>query len=88
MVNTANGRTMVVAYGESGKRIGQGHHNARISDETVDAIRERHENDGVPLRQLVLEFGLSIGTIRKLCYYQRRAQTPVRFKRIKCAASH
>jgi DNA invertase Pin-like site-specific DNA recombinase len=70
-----------VAYNEGGRRIGETHHNASIPDAVVDLIRERHEDDGVISNQeLAEEFGLSLSTVKKLLQYQRRAQTPARWK--------
>jgi ribosome-binding protein aMBF1 (putative translation factor) len=73
---------IVVALNESGRRIGASHHNATISDEIVDRIRDRHEDDGLAYVTLAKEFNLSKNTIRKLCTYERRAQTPARYIRV------
>jgi hypothetical protein len=78
MVITA-GR-VYVALNESGRRIGETHHNASIPDLVVEQIRDRHEYDGITYRALVAEFSLSLNTISKILTYQRRAQTPVRWK--------
>lgn len=75
-------RRIVVAVNEFGKRIGETHHNARISDATVDLIRERHEDLGHSYRRIAMELNIAFTTVRKICAYQRRAQTPVRWKRI------
>lgn len=76
---------IIIAINEYGKRIGETHHNARIPDAIVDAIRDRHEDDGLGYIALAKEFNLSKNTIRKICTYERRAQTPVRWKRIRAA---
>ena len=76
---------VVVALNECGKRVGETHHNARISDAIVDQIRDRHEDYGCGYLQLAREFGISKNTIRKICTYQGRAQTPVRYKTVKVA---
>lgn len=76
-------RVIVVAINECGKRIGETHHNAHISDVIVDRIRDRHEDDGLGYVALAAEFNLSKNTIRKICTYERRAQTPMRWKRIR-----
>ena len=74
---------IVVAVNEHGKRIGEGHHNARIPDTVVDQIRERHESDGWGYLQIAREFGISRNTVRKICTYERRAQTPCRWKTLR-----
>lgn len=72
---------VIVTYNEAGNRIGETHHNARISDAVVDAIRDRHEDEGLGYKAMASIFGLSINTIRKICTYERRAQTPQKWKR-------
>jgi hypothetical protein len=76
----AAGSRVYVAINERDNRIGESHPNARIPDAAVEKIRDRHEYDGAGYRQLTQEFSLTLNTIRKLCGYQRRAQTPVRWK--------
>lgn len=73
---------VVIAYNEDGYRIGETHHRAWISDAVVDQIRDRHEYDHMGYIGIAKEFGLSKNTVRKICTYERRAQTPARFKRL------
>ncbi len=68
---------------EQGRRIGETHHNARISDALVDQIRDRHEDDGLGYWKLAREFNVSRSTVIKICRYQRRAQTAERWKTIR-----
>lgn len=68
---------------ESGRRIGETHHNARISDELVDLMRSRHEEDGLGYRKISREFLVALTTVRKICTYERRAQSAERWKSIK-----
>jgi ribosome-binding protein aMBF1 (putative translation factor) len=75
-------RVVIIALNDQGKRIGETHHNARITDVVVDRIRDRHEDDGLGYKALAAEFNLSVNTIRKICTYERRAQTPERWKRV------
>ena len=72
----------MVAINEYGKRMGETHHNASITDDIVEKIRDRHEYDGVTYMHLALEFNLSKNTIGKICRYERRAQRPARWKRM------
>lgn len=76
-------RVLVVPLNEYGRRIGEKHHNARISDATVDLIRELHEDQGQSYRLISETLQIAFTTVRKICAYQRRAQTPVRWKRIR-----
>lgn len=76
-------RVVILAFNEQGNRIGETHHNARISDATVDRIRELHEDLGLGYLAIAAEVKLSRNTVRKICTYERRAQTPWRWKRVK-----
>jgi hypothetical protein len=75
-------RIVLVAVNDQGRRIGMSHHNARISDTVVAAIRLSHERDGVGYRQLARIHGLSRHTVAKLCRYERRWQMPFAWKRV------
>lgn len=70
---------------DRGRRIGETHHNALISDAQVDRMRDRHEDDGAGYRKIAREFGVALTTVRKICTYERRAQTPDRWKTIRFA---
>jgi hypothetical protein len=72
-----------VAVNELGYRIGSSHQNATIPDHIVDDIRDMHEDQGIGYRKLAIVFGLTRGTIAKICTYERRAQTPDRYKTIR-----
>ena len=73
---------MIVAVNEQGYRIGSSHHNARISDEIVDKLRDLHEEEEIGYRRLAKMFGLPRSVVQKICNYERRAQTPDRWKRV------
>ena len=76
-------RSVVVAVNEFGRRIGETHHNAHISDSVVAQIRARHEDDGRGYLEISQEFGIALTTVRKICTYERRAQTAERWKTIR-----
>lgn len=78
----ATATRILVAVNEDGRRIGEGHHNAHIPDAVVDAIRDDHEDLGMGYIALSAKYGISKNTIRKIVTYERRAQTPVRWKRL------
>jgi len=73
---------MIVAVNEQGYRIGISHHNARIPDEIIDQIRDLHEDLGIGYRKLAKQFNLTRSAVQKICNYERRAQTPDRWKKI------
>jgi len=75
--------SVTVAVNELGRRIGESHHNAVISDALVDEMRARHEDDGLGYRKISREFKVALTTVRKICTYERRAQTAERWKVIR-----
>jgi hypothetical protein len=74
-------RVVIIAFNSEGKRIGETHPNARISDSTVDLIRELHETYGYGYLDISHGLDISLGTVGKICSYQRRADTPSRWRR-------
>ena len=76
-------KRVIIAVNENGYRIGSSHHNARISDEVVEQIRDLHEEQGLGYRKLANMFGLTRSYVQKICNYERRAQTPLGYKTIR-----
>lgn len=76
------GKKVIVGVNENGYRIGEHHHNSRISNEKVDEIRALHEDDGLGYRKISKLTGIKRSTIQKICNYEIRAQTPDRYKKI------
>lgn len=75
-------RIVIVTVNELGYRIGASHHNARIPQEVVDQLRDLHEDESIGYRRLAKMFNLSRSVVQKICNYERRAQTPDRWKRV------
>jgi len=78
----ADKKRKIIAVNELGYRIGSSHHNSSISDEVVDQIRDLHEEAGIGYRRLAQKFGLTRSAVQKICQYERRAQTPDRWKTV------
>jgi hypothetical protein len=68
-------KKIYVPVDEKGYRIGENHPMAKLSDKTIDAIRDAHENLGIGYRRLAVFFGLPRSTVRNICLYRRRAST-------------
>jgi DNA-binding transcriptional regulator YiaG len=79
--------TIVIAVNERGYRIGERHQRAKISDETVDLIRELREDYGISTPQIAAALDIPLATVRSICYYQCRAQVPHNWKRIHVSAN-
>ena len=73
----------VVSLNEKGRRVGESHQNAKLSDAQVDQIREMREDQGMSYSALAKAFGVPKSTVADICKYRRRAQTPARWKTLK-----
>lgn len=72
----------LIAIDESGRVCGQDHHKAKLTDHEVELMRRMSKVDRVPYWRLAEIFEQHIGTVRKICTYQRRASVPVRWKEV------
>lgn len=70
---------------ETGHRVGEAHHRARLSDAEVDQIRTLHEEGKMGYKKLAKEFGVSRATIQSICNFGRRNTTPVAYRTEKTA---
>ncbi|MCQ4325768.1 hypothetical protein CXK94_08380 [Stutzerimonas stutzeri] len=70
----------MVAVNELNLRIGEDHCNAKLSNRDVDSIRELHEEHGASYDRLLDWFPVSKSLIAKICRYEIRAQTPMRWR--------
>jgi IS30 family transposase len=75
----------VVAVNEKGYRIGESHHNAKLTDEEIDMIFYLHEQ-GLGTRTIAAKFDdgktISRTTVRNVLRGRKRAQIPDRYKRV------
>lgn len=71
---------IVVAINEKGRRIGEYHQRAKLSNHEVDLIRELRESHGTPYKEIAEKFDVSETLIKQICNYRIRSQTPVRWK--------
>lgn len=81
-VLSMSGAKKFVAINEDGRRIGSSHHNSSVSDETVDLIREMHEDRHMGYRKIAHELNICRHFVAKICRYERRAQTPAGWKKV------
>ena len=66
---------VIWARNSEGKRCGESHYNATISDLVVDLLRARYESGTIGYRRLAREFGLRRDTVIKIVKYERRTHT-------------
>lgn len=77
--NTAKKR---IGVNEHGRRVGESHHRAKLTDAEVDAIRALRDEGGFSIAQIADWFDhVSVATVRAICRYRRRVQFAARFKR-------
>lgn len=73
---------MYMSFGESGKRVGECHQRAKLSNEEVELIRSLYEQ-GMSYRQLAEKFGVNYWHVGRLCRYERRATSAVSVKKVR-----
>jgi hypothetical protein len=72
----------MVGVNDRGDRVGESHVRAKLSDSLVNHLRNLHEHQGLGWRRLAELFTeIPPSTIQKIIAYERRAQTPTRWKR-------
>lgn len=79
-----------IALNQWGRRIGEGHPRARLTDHEIDLMREMHEQHPVGdpkhlgYKKLARMFEVDRSQVRHICHYRQRAQTAARFKKKGC----
>lgn len=66
-------RKVYVALDESGHRIGETHHHAKLTDIEVDQIRDMRESYGYTIDRIAELMLCHRQTIASICSYRRRA---------------
>ena len=69
-----------VTLNEDGRRIGESHPRAKLSDNDVDDIRDMFDQ-GVSIKQLAARFGYHERYVRKICQFEARNQVMVSEKK-------
>lgn len=72
---------VLIPYNENKKRIGEYHHNAKLTDHDVELIRQLAEG-GMRYASIAMKFNISSETVGRYCRYELRAQTPVEYRRV------
>jgi DNA-directed RNA polymerase specialized sigma24 family protein len=74
-------KTKLVLVNDRGRRIGETHPRAKLTDHEVDLIRELAE-EGMTHREIAAKFDVTKDAIKSIGSYRRRAYTPSRMKRV------
>lgn len=73
------GNKLPVGVNEAGRRVGESHQNAKLSDDDVRLILELHGYHGMGYKKLASKFDVGSACIQKICNGSRRARAPVRY---------
>lgn len=65
----------IIAFGDTGRRIGEGHQNSKLSDADVDLVFELREA-GLNLREIGEKFGVQKAAIWKILHGHTRGEAP------------
>lgn len=71
----------LVAIGENGRRIGEDHPKAKLSNAQIDEIFSLRQK-GKSYMQIARIFNVSKASIQHILHCRTRAQFPVRFKKV------
>lgn len=71
---------MLLARGESGRRVGESHHRSCISDAMVETLRDLREIKRLSYAEIAKITGVGLSTVGMICSYQRRNVRAVRYE--------
>ncbi len=71
-----------VHIGEYGKRIGETHGRAKLSDHEIDLVRQLKE-EGMPATEIAEKMEISKRYVYKLVNFERRASVLAEYRRVK-----
>jgi len=77
--NMTEPKKLQVAVNEAGRRIGESHPRAVLTDNEVECLLQLRE-EGAGYRRLAKIFEISKRHVRDICSGRRRCQTPARWK--------
>ena len=70
----------LVPLNRAGRRIGEGHQNARYTDHEVDLVR-RLRDGGMPYRRIARKMDMPLSTVWAICACEIRAEIPDHWER-------
>lgn len=71
-----------VQIGEYGKRIGETHGRAKLSDHEIDLVRQLKE-EGMPAPEIAEKMEISKRYVYKLVNFERRASVIAEYRRLR-----
>lgn len=73
--------TRTIAVNALGRRVGDSHHHAKLTNGEVDRLLEMHEQ-GIGYRKLATMFEISKTAVRNICNGKARCQVPTQWRKI------
>jgi len=70
----------LVAVNDKGRRVGEDHPNATLTDHEVDLLLELRESEGWGYRRLAKRFDICKSQARNIVKGRQRIQQPARYK--------
>ncbi|MFN8758665.1 MAG: hypothetical protein ACK5XA_07650 [Tagaea sp.] len=70
----------IIGVTAQGRRVGQYHQNAVLTDREVEQMREMHEREGWTAKALAEKFDVSRSLAEKILRYERRAAVIERWR--------
>ena len=74
----------LVGVNELGMRIGEDHHNAKLTDAEVEMIRTLH-GEGLSYKRIAEKFEIGKQTVADICKFRRRGQVAILWKEVRVA---
>ena len=71
-----------VQIGEYGKRVGESHGRAKLSDHEIDLVRQLKE-EGMPATEIAEKMEISRRYVYKLVNFERRASIVAEWRRLR-----
>lgn len=74
-------RLTFVTFNDRGRRIGDSHPRAKLSNREVELVLQLHAQ-GVPYSAIAGKFGVSKSCVALICRHERRGQAPALFRTV------
>jgi AraC-like DNA-binding protein len=74
--------TRTIAVNALGRRVGDSHHHARLTNDEVDRLLDLHEQEGWGYKRLAAVFDISRSAARNICKGRSRCQVAVQWRRV------
>ena len=71
----------LVQIGEYGKRVGETHGRAKLSDHEIDLVRQLKE-EGMPAAEIASKMEISKRYVYKVVNFERRASIVAQYRRV------